>query len=195
MVPKENNSRKFLKLVAGYVVVIGTIALIVSGILFFSNLKKPHGNPGKYAEDIHSDVLYRVIKVLDGDTLIANVSGHEVTVRLLGIDTPEVVDPRKPVQCYGPEASARAKELLSEKEIYIEKDPIKEATTGVYDKYGRVLGYAHFSDGSLYNQYMIQNGFAREYTFNNEKYKYQKDFKAAQKLAQKGKLGLWGKCQ
>jgi len=135
-------------------------------------------------------VLYRVTKVLDGDTLVVSVSGHEVTIRLIGLDTPEVVDPRKPVQCYGEEASAQARELLLGKEIYLEK----EKTKGKYDQYGRVLAYAHFSDGGLYNHHMIQNGFAREYTFKREKYKYQKEFKEAQKEAQKQKIGLWSVC-
>lgn len=178
--------RKFFESVVGYVVVIGIIAALVAVILYF---QRPPQNPGRYAELIKENVLYKVVKVLDGDTLIANVSGHEVTVRLIGIDTPEVVDPRKPVQCYGPEASAKAKELLNGKEIYIEKEATK-----TYDKYGRTLGYARFSDKTLYNEKMIQEGYAREYTFNKEKYKYQKEFKADQKEAQKKKLGLWEKC-
>ncbi len=65
---------------------------------------------------------------------------------------------------------------------------------GDYEKYGRLLAYARLADGSLYNEYMIKNGFAREYTFSKEPYKYQADFKAAQAAAKKAKLGLWGKC-
>jgi micrococcal nuclease len=179
--------RKFLETAIGYIIVIGIIATIVAVILY---VQRPPKNPGKYAELIDKNVLYKVVKVLDGDTLVANVKGHEVAVRLIGMDTPEVVDPRKPVQCYGPEASAKAHEILEEKEIYIEK----EAAKGNYDKYGRVLAYAHMSDGSLYNEYMITHGFAREYTFNKENYKYQKLFKDAQKMAQKEKVGLWGVC-
>jgi micrococcal nuclease len=180
---------KLFQKIVGYVVVIGIIAIIILLILHFQN----PGNKGKYAEDIENDVLYKVIDVLDGDTIVANVKGHEVTVRLIGIDTPEVVDPRKPVQCYGREASAKAKEILKNQEIYIEKDELKEKT-GDYDIYGRVLAYIYLSDRSLYNRYMIENGYAKEYTFNKEKYKYQKEFKALQTKAKKEKLGLWGKC-
>ena len=176
--------------IVGYVIVIGIIVSVTLLILYFQNLQKSNGIQGKYAEDIKENVLYRVIDVLDGDTLVANVDGHEVTLRLIGIDTPEVVDPRKPVQCYGPKASAKAKELLSGKEIYIEKEKSK----GNYDKYGRVLVYARFQDNILYNKYVIENGFAREYTFNKEKYKYQEEFKEAQKIAKKEKKGLWGAC-
>lgn len=185
--------KKLFQTFVGYFIVIAIIVLVTGGIVYFKE-KKAGAIQGKYAEDIKAGVLYRVISVLDGDTIITNVSGQEVTLRIIGIDTPEVVDPRKPVQCFGPEASAKAKELLFGKEIYIEKDAIKEATTGSYDKYGRVLGYVHLSDGSLYNQYMIENGYAREYTFNTEKYKYQKEFKALQATAKKGKVGLWKAC-
>ncbi len=171
----------------GYVVVILVISALTWLLIFLTSKKH---QSGRYAEFIKSGVLYHVTKVLDGDTLVANVSGHEVTVRLIGIDTPEVVDPRKPVQCYGPEASAKAKEILSNKDIYLEKESAK----GDYDIYGRVLAYAHFADGNLYNQYMIENGFAREYTFNKEKYKYQKEFKEAESKAKVSKIGLWGKC-
>lgn len=177
--------RKLLETATGYIIVIGIIATLVAVILYVQNRPK-----GRFAETIQENVLYKVVKVLDGDTLVANVNGHEVTVRLIGMDTPEVVDPRKPVQCYGPEASAKGHELLDGKEIYIEREQNRES----YDKYGRVLAYAHFADGNLYNAYMIENGYAREYTFNHEKYKYQSQFKAAQKAAQSAKLGLWGIC-
>ena len=188
---------KIAQKATGYVIVIAFVVIVTSVFLFLENRSKNRvqnggeENRGKYAEDIRDDVLYRVTNVLDGDTLVANVSGHEVTVRLIGIDTPEIVDPRKPVQCYGKEASAKAQEILYNKEIYLEK----EISKGDYDQYGRVLAYARLQDGISYNKYMIENGFAREYTFNKEKYKYQKEYKDAQKIAKKSKLGLWGECK
>jgi endonuclease YncB( thermonuclease family) len=141
--------RRIFQEATGYIIVIGIIAALVAIILY---AQKTPANPGKYAELIKENTLYHVVRMLDGDTLIANVSGQEVTVRLIGMDTPEVVDPRKPVQCYGPEASAKGKELLNGKEVYLEKESAK----GNYDKYGRVLAYAHFADGSLYNEKMIR---------------------------------------
>src|SRR5262245_7955900 len=56
---------------------------------------------------------YRVLKVVDGDTLSIEMNSKSVTVRLIGLDTPETSDPRKPVQCFGREASNKAKELLT----------------------------------------------------------------------------------
>ena len=52
------------------------------------------------------------VEVIDGDTIVVRLHGTDEKVRLLGIDTPETKDPRKPVQCFGEEASAHTAELL-----------------------------------------------------------------------------------
>jgi|SRR5215216_1170712 len=65
---------------------------------------------------------YPVTDVVDGDTIKVRMSGKEETLRLIGIDTPETVDPRKSVQCFGKEASNKARELLSGKNVRIEMD-------------------------------------------------------------------------
>lgn len=129
---------------------------------------------------------YSVSSVVDGDTLKVNINGTIETLRLIGMDTPETVDPRKPVQCFGKEASNKAKELLIGKKVRIEKD----STQGELDKYGRRLAYIYREDGLFYNKYMIEQGYAHEYTYNTP-YKYQTEFKAAQKSAQENLRGLW----
>jgi micrococcal nuclease len=55
---------------------------------------------------------YKVVSVVDGDTIKLNIKGTVETIRLIGIDTPETVHPSKPVECMGMEASNKAKELL-----------------------------------------------------------------------------------
>src|SRR3989344_2864790 len=65
-----------------------------------------------------------------------------------------------------------------------------DATQGTYDKYNRLLGYIYREDGLFYNKYMIEQGYAHEYTYNTA-YKYQTGFKNAQKEAQANKAGLW----
>jgi len=129
---------------------------------------------------------YSVSSVVDGDTVKVSIGGTITTLRLIGIDTPETVDPRKPVQCFGKEASTKAKELLNGKKVRIEKD----VTQGELDKYGRLLAYIYREDGLFYNKYMIEQGYAHEYTYNTP-YKYQTEFKAAQKSAQDNLRGLW----
>ncbi|MCX6754027.1 MAG: thermonuclease family protein, partial [Candidatus Nomurabacteria bacterium] len=131
-------------------------------------------------------VYYPVSSVVDGDTVKINIDGKIQTFRLIGLDTPETVDPRKDVQCFGVEASNKAKELLTGKKVRVETDP----SQGTYDKYNRSLGYIYLESGLFYNKYMIEQGYAHEYTYGTP-YKYQAEFKAAQKSAQTNKLGFW----
>ncbi|MDD2646866.1 MAG: thermonuclease family protein [Patescibacteria group bacterium] len=129
---------------------------------------------------------YSVTKVVDGDTFKVSINGSEKSIRLIGLDTPETVDPRKPVQCFGVAASNKAKELLSSKKVKLEAD----SSQGDLDKYGRLLRYAFLEDGTFFNKWMIANGYGHEYTYNLP-YKYQTEFKEAERSAQTNKLGLW----
>jgi micrococcal nuclease len=127
-----------------------------------------------------------VIKVTDGDTIHVRIDGKNITIRMIGIDTPETVDPRKPVQCFGKEASNHAHQLLDGTTVYLEQD----ASQGDYDKYNRLLRYIWLADGRMFNQVMIAEGYAFEYTYNVP-YKYQSQFKDAQRNAQNQQIGLW----
>ncbi len=93
---------------------------------------------------------------------------------MIGLDTPEMVDPRKPVQCFGREASAQAKTILGGQSVYLETDPSQDTI----DKYGRTLAYVWTASGRLFNLDMITDGYAHEYTYDLP-YRYQADFKAA----------------
>lgn len=130
--------------------------------------------------------LYEVVEVVDGDTIKVDIDGIKTTLRLIGMDTPETLDPRKVVQCFGQEASAKAKELLLGKKIKLEDDGVKEEL----DKYARPLKYVWLEDGTFYNDKMIREGYAHEYTYNKP-YKYQTQFKEAQKEASNNLRGLW----
>ena len=131
--------------------------------------------------------LYSVVSVTDGDTIKVSIDGKVTTLRLIGMDTPETVDPRKVVQCFGREASAKAKELLTGKNVRLEAD----STQGELDKYGRLLRYVYLEDGTFYNKFMISTGYAHEYTYQSNPYKYQTEFKDAERQARDNKLGLW----
>ncbi|OGH50117.1 MAG: hypothetical protein A3H17_01970 [Candidatus Levybacteria bacterium RIFCSPLOWO2_12_FULL_37_14] len=130
--------------------------------------------------------LYKVSSVIDGDTIQVIIGSKKEMLRLIGIDTPETVDPRKPVQCFGKEASAKAKSLLYGKSVRLESDP----TQGERDKYQRLLRYVFLEDGTNFNMLMISEGYAHEYTYNVP-YRYQLEFKQAQKEAEGNKRGLW----
>jgi len=135
---------------------------------------------------INPNELVEVVSIVDGDTIKVKLDGKVETVRLIGIDTPEVVDPRKPVQCFGKEASNKAKELLTGHKVKLESDP----TQTNRDKYNRLLRYAWREDGLFFNDWMIRNGYAHEYTYDIP-YNYQTQFKEAEKYARENNLGLW----
>ena len=129
---------------------------------------------------------FTVTSVVDGDTIYVDANGQRLKVRLIGMDTPEVADPRKPVQCFGREASAQAKTLLGGQAVYLETDPSQDAI----DKYGRTLAYVWVDGRDLFNLDMIADGYAVEYTYDLP-YRYQQDFKAAEHNARAQERGLW----
>jgi micrococcal nuclease len=137
--------------------------------------------------------LYRVVKITDGDTIKVDIGGVIESVRLVGIDTAETVDPRKSVECFGVEASNKAKEILTGKSVYLESDSV----SGDRGIYGRLLRYVFLEDSTHFNKLMISEGYAYEYTYNSIPYKYQAEFKQAEKEARENKRGLWadGVCE
>lgn len=145
--------------------------------------QKPEPSPSKEPEKVE---LYKIVSVTDGDTLKVDLNGTTETVRLIGIDTPETVDPRTTVQCFGQEASDYAKSLLTGKSVKLEAD----SSQGERDKYNRLLRYIILEDGTNINKKMITDGYAYEYTYNTP-YKYQSEFKVAQQDATNASRGLW----
>lgn len=129
-----------------------------------------------------------VAKVIDGDTIELE-DGNKL--RLIGVDTPETVDPRRPVGCFGKEASNATKKLLSGKEVILQKD-VSET-----DKYGRLLRYVYLpleNGQTLFvNDYLIREGFAVSLTYPPD-VKFTEQFLQAEKQAREQRRGLWGRC-
>lgn len=130
--------------------------------------------------------LVTVTRVVDGDTIIVDTNGAQEKIRLIGVDTPETVDPRKPVQCFGKEASLFTKNLLEGREVRLESD----SSQGDRDKYGRLLRYVFLEGGTFINREIIAQGYGHEYTYRTP-YQYQADFKTAERRAQETHRGLW----
>lgn len=126
-----------------------------------------------------------VVDVVDGDTIKVALNGTTETVRIIGLDTPETKDPRKPVQCFGKEASAKANEMLAGQTVTLIEDPTQDSR----DKYGRILRYVEVN-GIDYGLWMIANGYAHEYTYEVP-YQRQAQYKAAYREAQAKSLGFW----
>lgn len=127
----------------------------------------------------------QVVRVVDGDTIRVSLNNTQETIRLIGINTPESVDPRREVECFGKEASDKLKGLIMGKAVLLEDDKSQADR----DRYDRLLRYV-WLDGVNMNKVMIAEGFAYEYTYDLP-YKYQAEFIAAQTEAQRLKVGLW----
>lgn len=130
---------------------------------------------------------YAVVRVIDGDTIeVSHEPNIKEKVRLIGINAPESVDPRRPVQCFGKEASDYLKDLLHNKTVYLKLDTSQQ----VYDKYGRLLAYVYDNNDVFINKKLIEDGYAYEYTYQTP-YAFQKEFKNAQSVAKENHIGLW----
>lgn len=170
-----------------YKIKIILITFIMSTCFIYVHFSVPTSVYKKKIPKIDQNEQYQVMKVLDGDTFQIKINKETVTVRMLGIDTPETVDPRKGIQCYGKQASDKTKELILGKYVLLSADPSQDNI----DKYGRILAYVNIKDGILINQYLLEYGYAREYKYKFD-YKRRKEFKKLENLAKKKKIGLWG---
>lgn len=130
--------------------------------------------------------LYRVVKVIDGDTIKVDVAGEIETVRLIGIDTPEIAGPRNPQDDYfGPEAAQYTKQLLKKQSVYLIPDPMQSNR----DKYNRLIRYVFLEDGTLVNAKLIAEGYAYNYIYQT--FQLMKQFDYLEKQAKEKQLGLW----
>lgn len=131
----------------------------------------------------------RIVRIVDGDTLDIQIRGHVERVRLIGIDTPETKKPGVPVQCFGPEATARLTKLLPPgSEIVVRRDVEPR------DDYGRLLLYVYrFDDGMFVNAELVRGGFARllEIPPNTT---FADDFERLVSTARAKTVGLWKAC-
>lgn len=130
-----------------------------------------------------------VVRVVDGDTIRVRVGTTQESVRLIGIDTPETVDPRKAVQCFGREASDRTKALLP-----VGTTVRLVADVEGRDRYKRMLRYVYRdADGLFVNEALVRDGYARVYTYPPN-VAHANDFVAAERDARANQRGLWSAC-
>lgn len=139
-----------------------------------------------------------VTEVVDGDTLDLQLGDTKETIRLLGVDTPEVHVENNPrdfenipdsprgrecLRKWGEKASNYAKKELSGQKVVFQTDPKSDVRGG----YGRLLGYIK-KDGKNFNYKLVKKGYARVYTSG---FTQQKRFLEAENNAQKKLRGLW----
>lgn len=134
------------------------------------------------AADTGSEMQVQVASVTDGDTIKISEPVEGLTdVRLIGVDTPETYGGEEP---YGPEASAFATEQLSGQTITLELDE------EIVDPYDRLLAHVYLPDGTMFNETLVEEGYAQIATFPPN-VRYEGDFLAAQSAAQAQGLGIW----
>ena len=185
-----------LSLTGNRVLTVCVAAHVVVAVLAGCNPLPTNQIPENAPEAVStsSGVVNRVIgvvnRVIDGDTLDVHLStgGDPVRVRVLGIDTPETVDPDASVQCWGPEASTWAHQQLDNTEITLTGDPVADDT----DRYGRLLRYVQLPDGSNYSVRAAETGMARAYIYQGQHLTEGANITAAQATAQTNGAGLWG---
>ena len=133
--------------------------------------------------------LYSIDHYVDGDTIAVNMNGSVETVRFIGVDTPETHRPNTPVQCYGPEAAANTKRLISQfGKVRLQADPLDTNR----DRYGRLLRYVYLPDGTLLDEKIIQEGYG--FAYLDFPFAKKARFAADEKAAQAAKKGLWAVC-
>ncbi|HEY3240542.1 MAG TPA: thermonuclease family protein [Acidimicrobiia bacterium] len=153
------------------------VALVLAGAFVAT---RPDGGPPAADQDV------AVVRIVDGDTLV--VTGG-VRVRLIGINTPESVDPRRPVECFGKEAAAALARLVPP------GTPVRlgydvERT----DRFGRTLAYVHRQpDGLFVNAALVEQGYAQPATYPPN-VAHAGEFAALAQQARQGNAGLWSAC-
>lgn len=148
------------------------------------------GTSGPAAAGDTGDAVVR--RVVDGDTLIARIDGDDERVRMLGVDAPESVAENRPVECFGPQASARARALLPKgTRIVLATDP----SQGARDQYDRLLAeVTRDGDPITVNEQLIAEGYAEVFR-GDGKGRLQPRLRAAERAARDARLGLWSACR
>jgi len=134
--------------------------------------------------------LVKIVKVIDGDTVDIALAGHTERVRLIGVNTPETKHPTKPIECFGPEASAYLAQLLPKgTTVRIERD------VEARDRYGRMLLYLYLGSNDLFiNLDLVARGYGTPMSIEPNTF-YRNDFVRAAAQAEAADVGLWKACR
>lgn len=168
------------------------ISLLVIGLGFITEQQGWNMPLGPQLQQVNQAVsagTYKVQTVDDGDTIVVDMDGHQETIRFIGVDTPEVKDPRKPVQCFGKAASLFTKQLIGDQPVRLEADPENSNR----DRYNRLLRYVYLPDNTLINAEIIKQGYG--FAYIGFPFSKKQEFKNYEDQARKENKGLWGGCQ
>lgn len=130
-----------------------------------------------------------MIRVVDGDTIV--VSPNE-KVRLIGVDTPETVHPKKIIECFGKDAKDFTRRAVEGKTVRLVLDDVNRIRQHK-DRYGRTLAYAYLEDGRMLNRELIRQGYAHAYT--RFRFRHRVEFRQLERTARDQAVGLWSSCR
>ena len=144
--------------------------------------------PSEPETNLSNTQLYKVNKVIDGDTFwTQNSNNTRFKVRIIGVDAPETrKSERKEIGYYGEEAKAYLNDLLLGKKVALISD------VDSLDRFGRTLSYVYLEDGTFVNAELVKNGYASILTIPPN-VKYADLFLKLQKEARENNRGLWNK--
>lgn len=143
-----------------------------------------------------------VLRAVDGDTIdVSDDSRGRLRIRLIGINSPELNKPKYGIDspepherkyrkaCFSEEASEYARTTLVGQRVALESDPSQDRI----DRWGRTLAFVILADGRNFSIESAQGGYARSYVFAHKPSKYAQQIADAERQAQEGGRGLWGK--
>ena len=176
MRPNFNKTKKMCGVIAPFALLIGLASCSSS-----SQLLPP--------QDRQSD-LVKIAHVIDGDTVDIDIKGRTERVRLIGVNTPETKHPTKPIECFGPEASAYLTQLLPKgTTVRIERD------VEARDRYGRMLLYLYLGSNDLFiNLDLVARGYGTPMSIEPNTF-HRNDFVRAAAQAEAANVGLWKACR
>ena len=186
--PKNNNNfleEKKMRKKSVFMSVIVLVAFMIVNTQV-AGTPQPKELPFMGTPDFSAITACPVVRVVDGDTVVVKENEKNITVRLVGVNTPETVHPTKPVEHYGKEASRFTTNLLKGEKVYLAGEPLP----GALDRYGRTLAYVYRApDGLFVNAEIIRQGYGHAYP--RFPFKHMGEFKQLERFARKAEKGLW----
>lgn len=163
------------------------VVVLALGLLVYGDRRGLFGFAPKPDYQKYHLQTFQVCRVVDGDTIDLDIpdGGYSATrVRLWGVDTPETVDPSKPVQHFGPQASDFVKRAALDQTVRVELE-----ATSTRDRHGRLLAYVFLPDGRMLNSVLVAEGYG--YADPRYEHRYKASFERLQRQAMEARAGLW----
>lgn len=167
---------------------LASVLLLIAGIvLLLVTSGDDEGGSGSSPGEPSADAAFaRVIRIVDGDTVVVLIDGREDRVRYIGVDTPETVAPDEPVGCFGHRASEFNESLVENERVRLVFDDERR------DRYDRLLAYVYVGD-LFVNAELVRRGLARtlEIAPNTD---FAELLDRLEQQAAEGGRGLWTAC-